>query len=148
MPLPKKQQFIKNIFLTEDDSDDREFFTEALNEIDPEINCHFAQNGKETLTKLRETNLLPDVLFLDLNMPLMNGLECLSKIKNDKRLSQLPVVIFTTSQNPDDVQATHQLGANVFLNKPANIRDLVLKLKRILTLDFKNADGYEIQYSV
>ncbi len=142
---------LKNIFLAEDDSDDQFLFTDALNEIDSSIKCQIANNGKETVEALTKLEVLPDVIFLDLNMPYMNGFECLSKLKNDVRLSQLPVVIFTTSQNPADVEATHQLGANVFLSKPAKFADLKAKLQRILSIDFKAKDqmiGHLAQYSV
>lgn len=142
---------LKNIFLAEDDTDDQFLFTDALLEIDASIRCQIASNGKETLEQLKKLTVLPDVIFLDLNMPYMNGFECLSKLKNDVRLSTLPVVIFTTSQNPSDVEATHQLGANVFLSKPAKFADLKAKLQRILTLDFHSKDmrrGLFAQYSV
>lgn len=139
---------LKNIFLTEDDPDDREFFTTALNEIDESIQCEIAKNGKETIEKLKNKEKLPDIIFLDLNMPLMNGFECLSKLKNDSHLARLPVVIFTTSSNPIDVQATHQLGADVFLIKPPSIPELVKKLQRILHIDFNSDSGFFEQYSI
>ncbi len=142
---------LKNIFLAEDDADDQFLFTDALREIDDTIKVQIANNGKETIEALKKLSILPDVIFLDLNMPYMNGFECLSKLKNDVRLSQLPVVIFTTSQNPADVEATHQLGANVFLSKPAKFADLKAKLQRILSIDFQSKDsmiGHLAQYSV
>lgn len=140
---------LKNVLLTDDDLDDQEFFKGALKEIDETINCRIAHNGKETLEILRTSEELPDVLFLDLNMPLMNGFECLSKLRNDIRFAMLPVVIFTTSRNPTDAMATHQLGANVFLSKPSSLTELRTKLDRILRIDF-NADGAGslAQYSV
>jgi CheY-like chemotaxis protein len=141
-------KLLKNIFLTDDDPDDWYFFRVALNEIDESINCDIAKNGKEALSKLKSFKTLPDVIFLDLNMPVMNGFECLSKIKADGSLSKLPVVIFTTSTNPSDVQSTHQLGADVFLIKPSNIPDLVIKLQRILYLDFNSDSGFTAQYSI
>jgi len=140
---------LKNIFLTEDDKDDQEFFQDALKAIDESISCAIAQNGIETLEMLRGSDKLPDVIFLDLNMPMMNGFECLSQIKNEKKLSNLPVVIFTTSRNPAEVQATHQLGANVFLTKPASMPELQSKLQRILSIDFSSGGtGSFVQYSV
>ena len=90
------------------------------------------------VTILKASEKLPDVLFLDLNMPKINGLECLRRLKNDIKLSSLPVVIFTTSQNPADVEATHRLGANVFFSKPANFKELKQKLERILSFNFQS----------
>lgn len=127
---------LKNIFLAEDDTDDQFLFTDALREIDSTINCQIAKNGKETLEQLGQLSNLPDVIFLDLNMPCMNGFVCLSKLKKDPRLAKLPVVVFTTSQNRADVEATQQLGANVFLSKPVTFAELKAKIQSILNLDF------------
>jgi len=140
---------LKNIFLAEDDKEDQEIFTTVLKEIDQSIVCEIAENGRDALVRLRKRTDLPDIIFLDLNMPLMNGFECLSKLKNEKKLSGLPVVIFTTSNNPQEAQATHQLGANVFLSKPPTMSELRSKVERILKMDFKGGKhGYVVQYSV
>jgi CheY-like chemotaxis protein len=142
---------LQNIFLAEDDPDDQYLFTDALKQIDPSISCQVASNGKEVISLLKSQASLPDLIFLDLNMPLMNGFECLSRIKNDKRLNNIPVVIFTTSRNPEDAHATHQLGANVFLSKPNDFAELKSKIKRILQLDFAAptpTDGTIAQYCV
>ena len=141
----------KNIFIADDDEDDRFLFTNALRDIDETIRCEFATDGKEALTALKNIPLLPDVLFLDLNMPKINGLECLRRLKNDIRLTTLPVVIFTTSQNPEDVEATHRLGANVYFSKPANYNELKEKLRKILNLNFQPGNpnmDVTFQYSV
>jgi len=130
----------KNIFLVDDDEDDRLFFRDALQEIDNTIKCDFAVNGKDALDHLNKLHQLPEVIFLDLNMPLMNGLECLSFIKKDIRLALLPVVIYTTSQNVIDVEATHSLGANVYLTKPSSFDELKTKVQRILNLKFRSTD--------
>jgi CheY-like chemotaxis protein len=138
----------KNIFLVDDDVDDQLFFTDALREIDSGISCSIANNGKEALEYLRELKLLPEILFLDLNMPFMNGYECLSQLKNEPRLSRIPVVIFTTSNDPKDAEITHQLGAEVFLSKPPEFGQLREKLEKILALDFSGNSQLISQYSV
>lgn len=138
----------KNIFLVDDDTDDQLFFTDALKEIDSNILCSIANNGKEALEQLRKIKTLPEILFLDLNMPFMNGYECLSQLKNEARLSKIPVVIFTTSNDPKDAEITHQLGADVFLSKPNEFNKLREKLEKILTLNFKGNGQLISQYSV
>lgn len=140
----------KNIFLADDDPDDQYLFADALKQIDNAITLQIAKNGKEAISQLKKQEKLPDIIFLDLNMPLMNGFECLSKMKNDNRLAELPVVIFTTSRNPEDARATHQLGANVFLTKPSDFSELRNKLQRILHLDFSmnKASSNLAQYCV
>ena len=141
----------KNIFIADDDEDDRFLFTNALKDIDEGIVCEFATDGKNALSLLKSTKHLPDILFLDLNMPKINGLECLRRIKNDIRLTSIPVVIFTTSQNPDDVEATHRLGANVYFSKPSDYNILKQKLTRILNLNFQSGNpnmDVTFQYAV
>ena len=138
----------KNIFLVDDDVDDQLFFTDALKEIDSSITCSIANNGREALEQLRSLSSLPEILFLDLNMPFMNGYECLSQLKSESRLSRIPVVIFTTSNDPRDAELTHQLGAEVFLSKPNEFSKLRSKLEKILMLDFKGNSHLFSQYSV
>ena len=138
----------KNIYLVDDDTDDQLFFTDALREIDSGIACSIANNGREALENLRSMTLLPEILFLDLNMPFMNGYECLSQLKNEIRLSRIPVVIFTTSNDPRDAEITHQLGAEVFLSKPPEFKQLREKLEKILALDFSGDVHLISQYSV
>jgi len=138
----------KNIFLVDDDVDDQLFFTDALKEIDERIKCTIANNGRDALLQLKNLDTLPEILFLDLNMPFMNGYECLSQLKNENRLSKIPVVIFTTSNDPKDAEITHQLGADVFLSKPNEFNQLRTKLERILNLDFSGNPKFVTQYSV
>ena len=138
----------KNILLVDDDLDDQLFFTEALKEIDSNIYCAIANNGREALENLRKMTSLPEILFLDLNMPFMNGYECLSHLKNELKLSRIPVVIFTTSNDPRDAEITHQLGAEVFLSKPNEFNLLREKLEKILKLDFSADTQLISQYAI
>lgn len=103
----------KKILLIEDDVDDQVYFQDALREVDPGLNCIIAGNGKEALQKM-ETPPLPDYIFLDLNMPIMNGFEYLSTIKRENRFKEIPIVIFTTSKNIHDIERTKNLGADLF----------------------------------
>ncbi|MBK8363928.1 MAG: response regulator [Bacteroidia bacterium] len=138
----------KKIFLVDDDEDDQLFFTDALKEIDPAIQCSVARNGKDAIKILQGLNELPDVLFLDLNMPYMNGFECLKVLKTEIKLSLIPIVIFTTSNDPRDVQLTHRLGAEVFLSKPNDFNQLKLKLEHILKINFDFYTPEISQYSL
>ncbi len=138
----------KNIFLIDDDVDDQLFFTDALKEIDANIKCMIANNGRDALELLKNLENLPQLLFLDLNMPFMNGFECLSHLKNEIRLRKIPVVIFTTSNDAKDAELTHQLGAEVFLSKPNEFNQLRTKLEWILNLDFTGNSKFISQYSV
>ncbi|MBA3648545.1 MAG: response regulator [Chitinophagales bacterium] len=115
----------KLILIVDDDSDDQELFTEAVDEVNPEIKCISAVNGQDALEFLREQDgKLPDFIFLDLNMPRLNGKQCLAEIKRSKRFRNIPVIIYTTSKLDEDVKETKKLGAAYFLTKPSKFSDL------------------------
>src|SRR6266487_683666 len=95
--------------LADDDADDQQLFKEALNEIDKSIRCLTASSGEEALNKLKtDLKQLPDYIFLDLNMPRMNGLECLVEIKKTNTLKHIPVIIYSTSSAEKDVEETRK----------------------------------------
>lgn len=119
--------------IVDDDDDDIELFCEALREIDQKIQCISAANGEEALNKLsKEDALLPDYIFLDLNMPRLNGKQCLRRLKNSLKLRDIPVIIYTTSKLKEDVEETKQLGASSFLTKPNRAKDLRTAITSIL----------------
>src|SRR5688500_15330764 len=108
----------KNIILVDDDSDDRELFTEALSFIHPLAEIQTKTDGEELMEYLANVSRTPDVIFLDLNMPRKNGKECLQEIRAIKQFENTPIVIYTTSLNPVDIQETFSQGASFFLKKP------------------------------
>jgi DNA-binding response OmpR family regulator len=114
----------KVCFLIDDDEDDREIFQLALNRV-AGVLCITSQNGKEALEKLSDENFNPDFIFLDLNMPLVNGRECLQGIRKIKRFKKTPVFIYTTSTQEADKITLEKLGATGFITKPTSINDLV-----------------------
>jgi len=115
--------------LVDDDEDDSMLFEEVLQECDPEIHFMAASNGKEALDMLTSEGIdLPDLIFLDLNMPRMDGKECLSKMKQHAALAQIPVIIYTTSFHLKDIEETRKLGAIGFITKPSDIQDLQMIL--------------------
>jgi CheY-like chemotaxis protein len=115
----------KTFFIVDDDPDDVDLFIEAVNEVDNSIICVSASDGYEALNKLRSGLMAtPDMIFLDLNMPRINGKQCLVEIKKMESLSDIPVVIFSTSSFQNDIDETLRLGASCFLTKPSSFRDL------------------------
>ena len=108
-------------------------FVEALTEINPAIKCVMAKNGKEALLILQNDLFeLPDYIFLDLNMPIMNGLNCLIEIKKTAVLKHIPVVLYSTSAEKEFTDASKKLGAMDFFVKPSNFSGLLKYLKKIL----------------
>lgn len=114
----------KIILLADDDMDDTEMFCEALISPDEDIICHCAYNGKETLKILEETAEMPQLIFLDLNMPIMNGWDCLKVLKNDTVFKDIPVIMISTSSHNNDIETAENLGAIGYFVKPNSFNDL------------------------
>jgi|GEM_PF-151983 len=123
-----------NIILADDDVEDRELFLEVMEEIMPHVKITMAENGQH-LMDLLKINHSPDVIFLDLNMPLKSGHECLREIRNTQSLSTIPVIIYSTSRSPEDIDATYNTGANFYFPKPDSFRDFKTVMKKVLSLD-------------
>lgn len=122
----------KTCFLIDDDLDDQLIFSLALKQVNHLIRCVTADTGVEALKKLEQFN--PDYIFLDLNMPGMNGIECLLKIKKLIPLSKIPVAIYTTSSNQKHIVETSALGARAFINKPYHVSELSKKLEDFFSM--------------
>ena len=125
----------KKILLIDDDIDDQLYFKDAINEISKSLECNIANNGREAIKQINGPPP-PDLIFLDLNMPVMNGYECLSFLKREDRYKNIPVVIFTTSQSVNDIEKSRKMGAELFFTKPSNFNTLCAKLDSILDMDF------------
>ncbi len=121
---------LKTILLADDDKDDREFFQEALYAISSDVVLKTAENGIEVLKKLRLERDLPELIFLDLNMPLKNGYECLDEVKADEQLKDIPVVIFSTSLQQETADQVYESGASLYVVKPNSFPELTLLLQK------------------
>lgn len=126
----------KKILLVDDDADDRELFCEAIAEIAPETTCYTAVNGKKALAMLDNKVLdTPDIIFLDVNMPIMTGWECLKILKEKEEYKNIPVIIYSTTSRSNDVDRALQLGALNFYTKPADYKDLKKGLQKLIAVD-------------
>ena len=134
-----------NIFLADDDSDDVELFQEALEEICISCTLTSSKDGIELLNKLScPENSLPEVMFIDVNMPLMNGLECLEQIRLHESLKNIPVVILTTSISPTTVERAYELGANMFVEKPSDFKELKSMIVKVMKIDWSKYEPSEL----
>ncbi len=120
-----------NIIIADDDSDDRELLSDALSEISHNFQITMVENGKELMEKLVGEKLF-DLVFLDLNMPAMNGFECLEKIMADPKLKELPILIYSTSAHPDQIDKTYLKGAIYFIQKPSNFNEIIKIIKKLM----------------
>ena len=126
---------VKSIFLVEDDPDDQESFVEALNEIENVSLYGIANNGVEALNKLN-SHVIPDLIFMDIHMPQMNGIECLSQIIQIKKFRDIPVIMLSTAiPHIDEVRS---LGARGFIEKPSDHGVLKNQLETIINTDYTN----------
>ncbi|CAN5469824.1 response regulator [soil metagenome] len=132
---PRKMNSAKRILLVDDDADDQLYFRDAINELCKMVECEIANNGREAQVQIGNPPP-PDIIFLDLNMPLMNGYEFLDYLKKEDAYKNIPVVIFTTSKEPQDVDRVRQMGAHLFFTKPTNFNILCSKLDKILDMNF------------
>jgi CheY-like chemotaxis protein len=138
-----KEEFMKinySIIITDDDQDDQEFLITAVKGIEPGCEIKTANDGVQLLDVLLKRNafwdsdqLLPDLIILDLNMPIMDGYDALKQIKNNDKLKEIPVFILTTSTNEYDHIKSIAYGAKAFYSKPMVASDLVDIMKKIFS---------------
>jgi len=117
----------------DDDADDLYLFREAVNEIDPKKMISLVDSGQRLLDKLEV--VLPDILFLDLNMPGINGLQCLDMIRSKPHYDIVPIVIYSTSADAGHVEKAYASGANLFIRKPNTFEKMKSQITKILSLN-------------
>lgn len=122
------------IILADDEENDRQLFIDALKELKIKTIIHTVNDGVELMEYLNnEDNFLPKLIFLDLNMPRKNGLECLKEIKGNFKFNDIAIAIFSTSMSENDITQTLINGANVYINKPNSFGELKNVLKKVIT---------------
>ena len=138
-----EQQTPLNILLADDDADDRSFFETALNEIPVDTKLTMVNDGEQLMDHLsKNQEELPDVLFLDLSMPRKGGFECLTEMKDDIKLKDIPIVMFSTSYTQDFnyelgmIAVLYKLGVQDYIRKPrtvAELKELILhSLRKVI----------------
>jgi CheY-like chemotaxis protein len=126
------------ILLADDDEADRRLFTEAFSELQIKNIVVTVNNGEELMKWLNEKQiLLPQLLFLDLNMPRKNGLQCLKEIRSNEKLKDISVAIYSTSNSEKDVEETFRNGANVYIHKPNDFNILKQVLEKAIMTAYK-----------
>jgi CheY-like chemotaxis protein len=119
------------LLLVDDDEDDRDFFLEVVETITQNVECTSAQNGLDAWRLLNEKAYIPNLIFLDLNMPVMNGKQFLSEIKKNTNLKDIPVIILSTSSDESIIKEVKNLGASDFITKPNKLSLLELRLREV-----------------
>ena len=140
--LDKLLKKSKTYLIVDDDIDDQQFLVEALVENNPDCRCITASNGQEAITNLVESLVpLPDVIFLDLNMPILNGKQFLVLIKQIYSFQHIPVIIYSTTSSKQEMQEMNKLGAYYFLIKTHSFKALREELASIAIIADDDPDG-------
>jgi len=136
----------RHILLADDDADDSILFQEILEELPLSTHLTMVSNGEQLMQFLNETkDQLPDVLFLDLNMPRKNGYDCLLEIKGSERLKSLSVIIFSTAFEPQVISLLYKKGAQYYIRKPNSYRQMKNLIHQALILTGTTKIDYPLQ---
>ena len=139
-----EHQVIPSIFYADDDIDDLDFFKEIANEINEPVLLF--EEGIKLLDTLKNPPPVASLVFLDLNMPVKSGFDILKEIKSNPDMKIIPVIIYTTSSNPKDIELAKNLGANLYIRKPASISALRKAIDHVLSIDWNNYVASDTQF--
>lgn len=120
----------KICLLVDDDPDDQEVFLTALSDVSTSVLCLVAPDGDRALELLYNEDTIPDYIFLDLNMPRMNGFEFLAAMKKSMILKDIPVIVYSTTSQPAQIEKVKKLGATEFFTKTYRYQDLCTLLRK------------------
>jgi CheY-like chemotaxis protein len=127
----------KRLLIIDDDIEDQEIFIEAVKDVDKSIECETALSGENAFTRFQSPLVaMPDLIFLDMNMPKLNGKQVLREIKQHDRFASIPVIMYSTSFAPRDIEEIRHLGAVHHLLKPSRFDELCNALKYLLAVDW------------
>ena len=134
----------RNLFLADDNLEDCRAFERAIMEINIHTKLTTVTDGEELMQLL--SHFVPELLFLDLEMPCKNGIQCLQMIREEKAFSALPVVVFSATRRNNNIQVAYGFGANLFFTKPGNYNELKASLETILKMNWDDPDTITERY--
>lgn len=114
-----------NLILVDDDPDEAYLLRQALNKVEPDLSLQYFADSREFLTVLNETAVQPTLVLLDLNMPNQDGFEVLKEVKSRQNTSNIPIVIYSNSNNPKDIELSYKTGANSYVRKPQGLKETI-----------------------
>ncbi|AWI27280.1 response regulator [Flavobacterium pallidum] len=127
-----------NIILADDDEDDRNFFNDAIQELKMNSTLITFKDGKELIDYLEAPDtVLPHIIFLDLNMPCKTGFDCLKEIRENPKLKDVSIAIYSTSSSEKDIEDTFIGGANVYIKKPNDFSKLKKVIKDVVNMNWQ-----------
>jgi CheY-like chemotaxis protein len=123
------------ILLVDDDLDECDLFNTALKQVTDGFKLRHVTACSDLLSTIRENK--PDIVFLDINMPGMSGIECLKNIRAEKKYESLPIIIYSTSNNRVNIQEAYENKANYYVIKPYSIQGIIKALEKIISIDWQ-----------
>lgn len=135
---------VKTIVLADDDPDDHHLFQRAVHEVAPGVLITSIFTGSELMGYL-EANM-PDILFIDLNMPSKDGIECLREIRENDRFRKLPIVVYSTSGMANTINISYGFGANLYFQKTASFEELKTAIRLILDMPWQDPQAITFQH--
>jgi CheY-like chemotaxis protein len=127
----------EKIWLADDDKDDCELFEDVLKQILPLVSLTIIPNG-EVLMNMLTPATKPDMLFLDINMPCKDGMDCLVEIRAQRLFSRLPIVIFSSTKESKFIDTSYGYGANLFYSKPTSFNELIAGLSNLFKMNWSD----------
>lgn len=137
---------LSHIVLADDDIDHGRLFERILEKVHPSISLTRILDGEALLQYLSYNT--PDLLFLDLNMPCKNGLQCLEEIRKEERLKQLPIVVYSSSSDLIDIKKSFLNKASLYMVKPFSAAHLLNALQIVLSMDWLNSEKETYHYYI
>jgi CheY-like chemotaxis protein len=123
---------IRSVLYVDNDVDDHEIFCETIHRLNPETLCAVLPDGKQALAYLENTILLPDYIFLDVNMPIMGGVEFLQRVKKSDRFKKIPIIMYSTTKDHEAVELCKRLGALDFIVKASTMLGVETSLRKYI----------------
>ena len=136
------KEVTRNALIAEDCDEDFSFFSKAVDKISVKVILSRAEDGEILIQLLNDLKINPDVLFLDLLLPMKDGRECLKHIRKNKKFDFMPIVIYSNPKEYESVEFCYRESANLFVFKPNNAEELVIMLERIFALEWNKLMYY------
>lgn len=122
----------KNILLIDDDIEDTEIFIDVVNAVNKDIICHTTMDPTKVFKDLKSAEILPDLIFMDINMPCLNGLDLLQQLRDDPKLQHLEVILISSPSEEVIRRLSPKKNIEKYIEKSSNYKDFVSQLQKIL----------------
>ena len=136
-PEPIQTDRMLKILLVDDDHEEAELFTAALKSLNENIQLTHAEHCIDLLESIRKHK--PDIVFMDINMPFLNGMECLKAVRAEAEFTKLPIIMYSTSNSQKNIIESFNNNANRYIVKPDSYRGIIIALEKVLQVDWTRA---------